>query len=401
MEFLFANAAAVFARAFSVSMVPDLSRMEGSEGVPEGKRSRKRTALRGDMIRARKRATPPEPKPESEHQQFYTRDDVVDDLARRALGALGGLELPRTCFDPSAGTNRFAKCVSEWQPGVACVSSDIAPPPGFWGEVGTRDALGHPYASDEAREWARPVIGGFNPPYGYCSAMALKFVDDMAPLCDYIAMLVPPVVILRLYRYFEKLLLVPCARKRALFTHAQSDDKFDYAVMFFVGKRREHPLDTDEAEQIALAPIARHFDVRRPGLVPGPHTGLVIRRVGSTAGRCVFFRTREGQWFRRQRDETTGPTPNFDGITLSSVTHEVVPRTDAAKSLANWDEIASQLVQARLPFLVRYSNHRYMRTNDVLGMLFEAVCAVPSARDALGLADCEPRMATDLSSDDE
>jgi hypothetical protein len=227
--------------------------------------------------------------------QFYTKSALLAELAALAAAHLkeGGID---TYVDFSCGTNEFAGILSSALPGLRTLSYDVKPP---------RDVRGKVYRADflNLQRSAEPVTGrvavGLNPPYGpqhtYIPLFIKKALDLYKPVM--LLLVIPFEMASRLSKKME---VIHSAQlpKDAFYT---ADKKpFAYPTYFCIF-RAVPPAGVVQQ----VTPKGFKIGTSVSDLLPD----LLIRRVGTNAGRDIMGRFSGGYIFLRGNgDVETGTT---------------------------------------------------------------------------------------------
>lgn len=207
--------------------------------------------------------------------QFYTLDSVAlqcgEYLARVMVDAT-----PRTVVEPSAGAGAFCRAVRATFPSALLHALDIEP-------ADPTVAHGDFFAYELPADTERPcwVVG--NPPFGFRSALVVRFFNMAAQFADVIAFIVPltlrrPAFKNQLDQRFDFLGALPL--EGACFTRAGDDNTVSVPTEFQVWQRRS--LDVPRA----LEPY--QIDTRHLRFLPvseAASADFLIQRVGRAAGR--------------------------------------------------------------------------------------------------------------------
>ena len=338
-----------------------------------------------------------------ENEQYYTNEEFARECIQCAIDALEahGLAMPRTVFDPSAGRNTFATSMLEMIAGLHVCASDIDPPESAAGVVEKRDFLDGGGVPDTT-EWPRPVLGGFNPPYGKSSALAIQFAELMRPACDYVVFLVPFVVVTKLLGHYHPLVIRYYGASIPRFTVARNGSPFRTAVALFVGHKRAVPFDIAKHDTAATSILDPHFKVCAAAaetLNPAEDCCILVRRNGVNAGKRGFYRGDDRVWYSMHMSHDKHPVvarcsefegvSDFDGVVMGSL-HAVIPISAQARSITKWGDVLREMLGQPLPGMACYSNLPSIRLDNVRGMLIAAICALPDVAASVGFSDIVP-----------
>lgn len=230
--------------------------------------------------------------------KYFTEDSLAELVLERTKAHLDALGVtPGTYFDPSAGDGRCGALVRRLWPEVELVQWDVDP---LSDEVAQRDFLGSPASTKEAKGWRGPVLGGFNPPFGKNSRAAKEFARLMAPVCDYMVMIIPAkVAITTLTQHYEPIEILFAKEMNALyaakagagaamFTDMHEHKPRNVDVALFLGRRRDKILSLEE-----IGHQSTRVDAHSPGstdLSARKSTDrLVIRARGRSTGRACWI----------------------------------------------------------------------------------------------------------------
>lgn len=227
--------------------------------------------------------------------QYFTDERLVDLALERTKACLDAAGVvPQTYFDPSAGSGRVGAAVQRFWPGIDLVQWDLEP---RGAEIAQRNFIESPVTAADADGWRHPVLGGFNPPFGKSSHLAKRFVEFMAPVCDYIVMIVPPKVAATALSQHNEPLEVLFAQEvenlfagragagTAKFWDVALDKPMNVDVALFIGRRRLVALTRAEISHKSTR-VELH-DTSTPEH-RDPADVLVVRVRGHNAGRTAW-----------------------------------------------------------------------------------------------------------------
>lgn len=293
-------------------------------------------------------------------------------------------------LDTCAGRNSFAQALSRRMNTLTTRSVDLAPPADAWGCVEPVDffSLPAPLVPPGA-----PVLVGFNPPFGYRSGLARKFVLAVIrrlPQPHCVAWLVPASLRVALRDAYAVLheRLLPHA------PHFATPDgtPLSHAVLFFVGVR--DPAHAGPAR--SRAPVQYPFTMRQNHHAHIlPEHVLIVRRVGVNAGRQCFVRCDGERWAMRFRDAWHAPTSDFNGravdgggfvkITLAPDLHERLVASQVATGVEPAQALSLALMRvaeclcargSELHDAIAYKHPPQVRQDDLSRALLAAVESV-------------------------
>lgn len=320
-------------------------------------------------------------------QQFYTTAAFTRASLERALAAIGADHV-QAYWDPSAGTGDAGAAIRELAPHMRVILSDIDTSHARGDvEMTQRDALASPPTADERAAWGGAVLGGFNPPYGYRSGLAVQFIEMMAQHCEFIVMLVPAIVMRTLEIHYEELLAERVRSAKGVFYRPDDGSDFEISAVLWVGRRRAVPLELDNyaSPHVHLRCLQQRKPdpTRAPAeqdSVGDPAIEMLVRNAGGSTGRLAFIRDRAAgptMWLCvRPHGAVSGPSNDFGGISVVGNTmFFAVRRQPAWTDAVDWLRVAHAYVSQPLPRHVEWSDHRSMRQDDQLRRMDAALQA--------------------------
>jgi len=176
--------------------------------------------------------------------------------------------------------NEFARLI---QPKYY-VSYDIVIHDDTWGAIWKTDFL-----KSVPNEIYRPLLLGFNPPYGYRSETAKEFIEYSYKVWkpEFVCWLVPGSCRKLLHSLYEP---IHQSITKESFLDVKNERQMQQTVLMFIGKCRENPIPIAKR-------IVSHVTIQHTHGVPvKEEVQFIVRRVGAKAPFPIFHHSGNNSW---------------------------------------------------------------------------------------------------------